>query len=106
MDVTLLYFDRCPNWTLARDRLHDAMRRAGLDKRWLRYRTVATPEEADAVGFPGSPTMLIDGSDPFAGESAPVGFTCRIYEAPAGPDGAPSMDQLLTVLRHHRDQSP
>ena len=40
MDVTLLYFDGCPNWTLARDRLHDAMRRAGLDKRWLRYRTV------------------------------------------------------------------
>lgn len=98
MDVTLLYFDSCPNWTLARDRLRYVMRRAGLDERSLTYRKVETPEDADAVGFPGSPTILIDGRDPFGGELAPVGFACRLYQTPAGPDGAPSTDQLLAVL--------
>jgi hypothetical protein len=99
MDVTLLYFDGCPNWTLARDRLREAMRRAGLDERSLTYRTVATPEDADAAGFRGSPTILINGRDPFGGESAPVGLACRRYQTPAGPDGAPSADQLFAVLQ-------
>jgi hypothetical protein len=98
MDVTLLYFDGCPNWTLARDRLEAAMRRAGLDERSLGYCDVATPEEAKAIGFPGSPTILIDGRDPFGGESAPVGFACRLYQTPTGPEAAPSVEQLLAVL--------
>jgi hypothetical protein len=98
MDVTLLYFDGCPNWTLARDRLREVLPRAGLDERFLTYRMVETPEDADAIGFRASPTILIDGRDPFVGESAPVGFACRFYETPAGPAGAPSIDQLLAVL--------
>ena len=98
MDVTLLYFDGCPNWTLARDRLKAAMRRDGLNAQSLRYRDVATPEEAEAMGFPGSPTILIDGRDLFGTQSAPVGSACRVYQTPTGPEGAPSVDQLLAVL--------
>jgi hypothetical protein len=97
MDVTLLYFDGCPNWTLARDRLREVMPRAGLDERPLTYRRVETPEDAETC-FRGSPTILIDGRDPFGGESAPVGLACRYYETPSGPAGAPSTDQLLAVL--------
>jgi hypothetical protein len=59
---------------------------------------VATPEEAKAIGFPGSPTILIDGRDPFGGESAPVGFACRLYQTPTGLEGAPSVDELFAVL--------
>lgn len=98
MDVTLLYFDGCPNWIIARDRLREAMRRAGLDEGSLTLREVATPEEAEALRFPGSPTILIGGRDPFGGESSPVGFACRVYQTPAGPDGAPAADDLLAVL--------
>jgi hypothetical protein len=98
MDLTLLYFDGCPNWALARDRLQEAMRHAGLDERSLACHPVATTEEAEAVGWRGSPTILVDGRDPFGGESAPVGFACRWYQTPAGPDGAPSTEQLLGVL--------
>lgn len=98
MDVTLLYFDGCPNWTLAHDRLAEAMRRAGLDERSVSYREVTRLEDAEAVGFRGSPTILIDGHDPFGGEADAVGFACRLYQTPAGPDGAPSADQLLAVL--------
>lgn len=98
MDITLLYFDGCPNWTLARDRLAAAIRRAGLDEQSLRYRSVASPEGAEAVDFPGSPTILIDGRDPFGVDSAPIGYACRVYRTPAGPEGAPSVEQLLAVL--------
>ena len=34
---------------------------------------VPTAEEAEAVGFRGSPTVLVDGVDPFADPAAPVG---------------------------------
>jgi len=98
MDVTLLYFDGCPSWTIARDRLREVMRRAGLDERSLTYRKVETPEDAETVGFRGSPTIPVVRRDPFGGESVAVAFACRLYQTPAGPDGAPSTDQLLTVL--------
>jgi hypothetical protein len=99
MDVTLLFFDGCPNWMEARRRLRDAARRAGLDEGVVKYRKVATPEEAEKVRFRGSPTILIEGRDPFSDESVPAGLACRIYQTPSGPDGAPSTDQLVAVLK-------
>lgn len=58
-------------------------------------RLVETPEEADRVDFRGSPTILVDGVDPFADESDPVGgLSCRVYETADGPAGSPTLDQL------------
>ena len=43
------------------------------------YQLVRTPQEAQAVGFRGSPTALVDGIDPFADPVTPVGLSCRLY---------------------------
>jgi len=51
------------------------------------------------VDFHGSPTVLIDGVDPFADWNAPIGVACRVYATPAGLDGAPSVEQLCAILR-------
>jgi|SRR6266568_6088878 len=100
LEVRLLYFEGCPNWEVARDRLRRALELQGLDQDVLCVVKVATPEEAEAVGFRGSPTILVDGRDPFGGDTPASGaFACRIYETPAGRDGAPSVGQLVAALR-------
>ncbi len=98
MEITLQYFDGCPNSQLARDRLGEALRSIGRDDGAVTYQRIETPEQAEQAGFPGSPTILVDGRDPFADEEAPVGLTCRIFQTEAGPQGAPSVAQLARVF--------
>ena len=99
MDVTLLYFDGCPNWQVADGRLREALTRAGRDDVRVQHRQITTPEQAEAVGFLGSPTVLIGGRDPFADPDTPVGLSCRVYRTEAGLAGAPTVESLLAVLR-------
>jgi hypothetical protein len=61
-------------------------------------RLVVTPEQAEAARFPGSPTVLVNGRDPFADPAAPVGLSCRVYGTADGLAGAPTVEQLLAVL--------
>jgi hypothetical protein len=96
MKVELLYFQDCPNWKVADRRLRSLADELGLT---LDCRVVSTPEEAEAVGFHGSPTILVEGRDPFARvDEPPVGLTCRIYQTPDGPAGAPTLEQLRAVF--------
>lgn len=97
VDVVLQYFDDCPNWRAVDDHLR-ALVREFTDVVVTRH-LVDTPEEADRVGFRGSPTILVDGVDPFVTESDPVGgLSCRIYETPDGPAGSPTLEQLRRVI--------
>jgi hypothetical protein len=50
------------------------------------------------LGFRGSPTLLIDGHDPFASERDSVGLACRVYRTSEGKDGAPSVEDLRAAL--------
>ncbi len=95
MAVQLLYFDGCPNWATADRRLGALATELGFT---VHHHEVTTPEEAERVGFRGSPTILVDGRDPFARGDEPTGLTCRLYDTPDGPAGAPTTDQLRAVL--------
>src|SRR5205807_9446173 len=72
-DVRLLYFDDCPNWRVADARLKAALVGMGADPDTVIYEQVTTIEQAEALGFRGSPTILVDGTDPFADPEAPAG---------------------------------
>ncbi len=96
MDVTLLYFEDCPNWQTVEGHL-ELLAREMPDLRLSRH-LVDTAEEAERVGFAGSPSVLIDGIDPFAEPTSPAGLSCRMYQTPAGPAGSPTLDQLRMVL--------
>ena len=98
MDLTLRYFDGCPNWITADERLKDALRVTGVTAT-VNYETVETPGDAERTGFRGSPTILIDGEDPFADQAGRVGLTCRMYRTEQGPEGAPSLEQLVVAIR-------
>lgn len=93
--VTLQYFDGCPHWELADRRLRALADKLGFDV--VRQR-VDTPEAAARCGFRGSPTILVDGKDPFASGDEPVGLSCRVYSTPDGPAAVPTVDQLSEVL--------
>lgn len=95
MEVTIQHFDGCPHWRLADERLRTLVADLGFE---LTYEVIDTPEAAEQVGFRGSPTILVDGVDPFAGGDGPVGLSCRIYDTPQGPAGAPTLEQLRGVL--------
>jgi hypothetical protein len=98
MQVKVLFFDGCPNWTVADERLREALTRAGRSDVRVEHHRVATAEEAEAVGFRGSPTVLVNGTDPFDDADAPVGLSCRVYLTDAGLAGAPTVEQLLAAL--------
>lgn len=100
MEITLLYFDDCPNWTAA-DRHLEQLRTEFADLVVTR-RLVDTPEAAEQVGFRGSPSILIDGEDPFSAPDARVGLSCRIYQTPDGPAGSPTLDQLREAVTIRR----
>ena len=59
---------------------------------------VTSPEDAERLSFRGSPTVLVDGLDPFADPSAPVGLSCRVSATPEGLRGSPTVEQLVQVL--------
>lgn len=98
MRVELLYFDGCPNWKVAEERLAEALRTLGCDGSAVEYLRVETAEQADELKFLGSPTIRVDGADPFASGSEPVGLACRVYATPDGLAGSPTTAQFLEVL--------
>lgn len=95
MDVTLLYFDDCPNWRTTDRILTDLSAELGFE---ITRRLVTTPGEAEELGFRGSPTVLIDGEDPFADPDSPTGLSCRIYHTPEGMAGSPTAAMLRRAL--------
>ncbi len=96
MDITLLYFEDCPNWRLAEERLA-TMVKDRLDVRVM-HRLVQTPDEAERLGFIGSPSIQVDGVDLFPEPGSQVGLSCWRYPTPDRYQGAPSMEQLKGVL--------
>ena len=95
MRIELLYFDDCPNWTAADERLQEIASARGLE---VERRLVTTPEEAEQSRFRGSPTILVDGRDPFAQGDEPFGLSCRMFQTPDGPAGSPTIEQLEAAL--------
>lgn len=98
MDIALLYFDSCPNWKITDERLA-AIAAERSDIR-VTHHLVESIEEAERLGFHGSPSILVDGKDAFADADTAVGLSCRVYQTPDGPAGAPTVEQLQAALAH------
>ncbi len=96
MDISLLYFEDCPNWKLADERL-SLIAAERDDIRVVRH-LVDTPAEAERTRFLGSPSILVDGVDVSSEPGSEVGLSCRRYLTPDGYEGAPTLEQLRAVL--------
>ena len=104
MEITLQHFESCPSWETTDQHLQTLIDGLGLDVE-VRYQLIETPEAAEEHGFRGSPTVLIDGVDPFADPDAPIGLSCRVYRTDAGFAGSPNLDQLEEAITASRTVS-
>lgn len=98
MDIELRYFDDCPTWRMTDTLVRRLVGELGVDAEFRRT-LVNTPEMAERLAFVGSPTVIINGVDPFANVHAPVGLSCRVYRTETGFAGSPSEEQLREALR-------
>ena len=104
VDIDLLVVAGCPNEAPAADLLRSALDQAGLPTQGFRVTVIADEQAAARRGFTGSPTFLINGSDPFSDSEQPTGLTCRLYRQPTGrASGLPALadlrDSLTTAAR-------
>lgn len=101
MNVTVLHTENCPNLEPLMAELHDLLE--GHSDAALTATLVASDDEAARLGFHGSPTVLIDGHDPFPAPPEPVGLSCRQYpccrDAAGHAPGFPVRTRLAEVLR-------
>ncbi len=97
MRIEILTVPGCPNGPVLTQRLATVL--GDNPEVTVLQRSVTDSEEAARRGMHGSPTLLIDGRDPFAGPDTPPSLSCRLYRAPDGSrDGAPSVEDLRSAL--------
>jgi hypothetical protein len=99
MRIELYYWEECPSHPEARELLRKLLDERGIRDE-IELHEVRSQEEAEALRFPGSPTIRIDGLDVDpAGASAPPSLSCRIYYLPDGHvSPVPSREQLEEAL--------
>jgi Alkylmercury lyase len=87
----------CPNAPVLGDRLAAVVDgRAGV---LVSHRVISDEGEAARWGMRGSPTLLIDGVDPFAEPGQRASLSCRLYRGDDGrASGAPTVDQLRQAI--------
>jgi len=97
MRVEVLTVPGCPNGPLVEQRLAEAL--AGRPDVAVERRVAGTVAQAEQYGMHGSPTVLIDGRDPFAAPGVRTSVSCRLYRDDQGRvGGAPSVAQLRAAL--------
>ncbi len=106
MRVALLYLDGCPNWRLADERIAQALASTGHTDVLVELVEITTEEQAAELGFAGSPTILIDGRDRFAGARNGGGLSCRLYSTSDGVAGCPTISQLEEAVSGREPRSP
>jgi hypothetical protein len=97
MRIEVVTVPECPNGPVVEQRLAGAL--AGRPDVTVERRVAATAEQAERYGMHGSPTVLVDGRDPFAAPGADTSLSCRLYRDEQGrAQGAPSTGQLRAAL--------
>jgi hypothetical protein len=98
--IEFFYWEGCPSHPEALELLQQVLAAHKIDAS-VELREVTTQEEAEALRFPGSPTIRVDGYDvdPAGAESRPA-LNCRIYLLPdGGVSPVPTREQLEEALR-------
>jgi Alkylmercury lyase len=96
MHLVVLAVTGCPGATLLDDRLAMVVPdRHGIT---VSHRVIDDAAEAARYGMHGSPTLLIDGIDPFARPGQEASVSCRLYPGSGQAEGAPSARRLRQAI--------
>lgn len=95
MKIEVLYFKGCPNHLAAVERLRFVLGQEGAPGEVTEVE-VKDASAAQALGFPGSPTIRVNGVDiePALRGTSQAGLACRCY-----PGGLPSEKMIRAAVR-------
>ncbi len=99
MRLEVLHVPDCPNLPPLLERLSE------VTELPVRSRMINSDTAAAEHGMAGSPTLLINGVDPFTQPGAECGVSCRLYRDEAGRlVPIPSADQLRAAIEAAQPQ--
>ncbi|CRK54574.1 Alkylmercury lyase family protein [Rhodococcus sp. RD6.2] len=98
MKLEILQVPECPNVVLLERRIAEAVAGEQIEVT-ITHRVFDDQAGATEAGMTGSPTLLLDGQDPFAEPDSVPSVSCRLYRSDdGGIDGAPSVAALRAAL--------
>ena len=99
MQVSFLYYEDCPSYDLALERLREVMDEESIPGE-VEVIKVETEEQARELRFVGSPTIRVDGQDIDPPGDSRYGLTCRAYRLEDDRiSPLPSKDMIRRALR-------
>jgi hypothetical protein len=100
--VELLAVEDCPHLEQARRDLESVLRK-GIIETPIQLIYVTSQDDADFLGFQGSPTIRVNGQDVVPQPELPVALTCRIYrDEEGGMRGSPPLEAIRAAVDAHR----
>jgi glutaredoxin len=98
MTIQFLYFDGCPTSKEMKQTLEEILSEEDVDAQ-IQLLPVNTAEEAQRVQLPGSPTIRLNGRDPFpVGKRQDWWLGCRMYPTAEGLKGTLTKAMLREAL--------
>jgi hypothetical protein len=99
MQVHVLVVPDCPHAEPATAVARRALDEFGLNHVWVTTILVTSQAQAEQLQFAGSPTVMIDGHDPFAGPASSPGLSCRLYRDGITLTGTPPLEPIKHAIR-------
>ena len=94
MKIEILYIPGCPNYEPAVERVQKTLRAEAVQGE-IRLVAINSQAEANALLFPGSPTIRVNGNDVEALPGAAPTLACRLY---ANRSGLPSEEVVRAAI--------
>jgi len=94
--IEFLYFEGCPSYKPALDYLKEVIDEENIDAK-LELILVESPEDAQKVGFQGSPSIKVNGID-LEDKNDGFFFNCRLYSVDGELSGTPSKEFIREKL--------
>ena len=106
MRVSFFYYEDCPSYDLALERLRKVMAEEDIPGE-VEVVRVETEEQARELCFVGSPTIRVDGQDIDPPSDSSYALTCRAYRlADDRISPLPSKDMIRRAVRSPESSQP
>ncbi len=106
MQIELLWIDDCPNHEAAEQLIRDVLHERGEWGVIVRLK-VSGDAAAEALRFPGSPTIRVNGRDiePGWGDTGDYALRCRVYPTREGLRGLPEREWIVEAIDRAADEA-
>lgn len=98
MQVELLVVPDCPNEAATAELVRGVLDELGRTDTPVTVHVIGSQDDAARQGFTGSPTLRINGCDPFAEPGRAPALACRVYSTAAGLRGLPDAAAVRAAL--------